>query len=151
VKIDKMEIIDLYLGHPFEIREQVREWELEVEKRLRVDLVNPFYDVWREDIEKIDSGEVGKYEKCDPKKIVQRDVFNIAKTQGGIYILEDPQKVFSVGTIQEMVYSCILGKPTYSLVFNGYPNHPWIVYHSDEIFTSWNELDKFLLNKFGLL
>jgi hypothetical protein len=47
----------LYLAHPFLDRYEIRLWEDTFEYRTGIELVNPFYDVNREDIDLIDAGK----------------------------------------------------------------------------------------------
>jgi nucleoside 2-deoxyribosyltransferase len=132
----------LYLAHPFYSREKIRKWELELEEKTGIELINPFYDIKREDIEKVDSGEKTRYD-VDPTEIVQRDVAQIARedVRGTIAIIDGN---LSYGTIQEMVYSKMLQKPVYSLITNEHENHAWLKYHSRKIFTDEQSLENFL-------
>ena len=50
----------------------------------------------------------------------------------------------SYGTIQEMVYATLSDVPVYAIVTNGHEKHPWLVYHSTQIFTSREEFEEFL-------
>ncbi len=146
----KMKTIELYLGHPLDIRKEIRKWELSIEKKINVSLINPFYDPPRKDILRFDRGEVERYDYINPVRIVEDDLNKIKKSSGGIYILGDFKKIVSIGTLQEMVYAKIFGKLIYALVLNNHAEHPWIKYHSTNIFTSWEDIENFLINKFGL-
>jgi len=138
-----MKTLSLYLGHPFESRKEVRKWELMFERRTGIELINPFYDVKdRTDIKRIDSGEKGMDEDIDEIKIVQNDISKIEKSQGLIIIIDGKK---SYGTIQEMVYAFLFNKPVYSLITNGYEEHPWLKYHSTKIFTKRKNLEDFLI------
>lgn len=138
-----MRKIKLYLAHPFDFRKQAREWEIEIEKRIGIEIINPFYDVKREDIEKIDLGRTERYEKLDYKELVERDVNQIVTSDGIIAMVTGH---LSYGTIQEMVYAHSFHVPVYSLITNGHENHPWLKYHSDKIFTKIKSLEDFLCN-----
>jgi len=131
----------LYLAHPFSSRKEIREWELKIEKKIGIELINPFYDLNRKDVSRIDSGASEKFEGLNHTEIIQRDVGYIAISNGVVSIVNGET---SYGTVQEMVYSKILQKPNYCLVTNGYENHPWIKYHSTKIFTKIEKLEKFL-------
>lgn len=139
--------LKLYLAHPLDSRKQLREWELEIEKRLDIEIINPFYDTNRQDVEMIDSGRKKRYEKLDESKIVQRDVAEIAKSDGIIAMVTGD---ISYGTIQEMVYANILQKKVYSIITNGHENHPWLKYHSDEIFLNKKDFEEYLICRRGM-
>jgi len=143
-------MIELYLGHPLDMRRQVRKWEISIEKKINISLINPFYDPPREDIIKFDRGEIERYVNLDYNEIVESDLDKIKKSSGGVYILGNFNKIVTVGTLQEMVYAKLFKKLVYSLVLNNHANHPWIKYHSTQIFNSWKTLEQFLINKFGL-
>lgn len=132
----------LYLAHPFDSREKMREWELEFEKKAGIEIINPFYDVKREDIDKIDMGRNERYEKLNAKELVERDVGNIINSDGIIALVNG---MLSYGTIQEMVYAHSFNTPVYSVITNGHENHPWLKYHSNKIFISMNSLENFLI------
>jgi len=119
-----------YLAHPLDSRKRIRKWELEMESKYDVELINPFYDVEREEIKNIDVGRKGRYEGLDDIELVQRDVGFIANSDGIIAIIDGN---ISYGTIQEMVYAKILHKPVFSVITNGHHNHPWLKYHSKVI------------------
>ena len=134
--------ISLYLAHPFDSRKRMREWEISIEKQSGINIINPFYDVERLDVSLIDSGKREKYEKLDHVDIVERDLKAISRSDGTIAMITGD---VSYGTIQEMVYSHLLSKPVYSLITNGQENHPWLRYHSSQIFTELDNLEKFLV------
>jgi len=133
--------LSFYLAHPFDARKGIRIWELDFEKRTGINLMNPFYDVARKDVERIDAGRTERYEKLQPIELVQRDIGHIAINNGIISIINGD---LSYGTIQEMVYAKILQKLNYLLITNKHENHPWLVYHSTRIFTKKAKLEKFL-------
>ena len=66
-----MKMVKLYLAHPFPSRDWVRRWEKNIEKRVGIELINPFYDAPRNDVRKIDSGRAERYD-VDPVSIVGR-------------------------------------------------------------------------------
>ena len=57
-----MEREEYYLAHSLGSRFQIRKWELDFEDRAGVDLINPFYDIERENIRLLDAGLRKKYE-----------------------------------------------------------------------------------------
>jgi len=131
----------LYLAHPFSSRKEIREWELKIEEKTGIEMINPFYDLNRKDVLRIDSGLSEKFEDLNHFEIIQRDVGHIAISDGIVSIINGKP---SYGTVQEMVYSKILQKPNYCLVTNGYEDHPWLKYHSTKIFIKRKDLEKFL-------
>ena len=50
----------------------------------------------------------------------------------------------SYGTIQEIVYAYLYNKPVYLIVTNGHEQHPWLTYHSTQVFTSREQFEEFL-------
>lgn len=137
-------ITDYYLAHPFQSRTWVRAWELEVEEKLKINLVNPFYDIKRDDIKQINGGNRNPF-SGDPTKVVNRDLETLCKQDGLIAMITED---ISYGTIQEQVYAHLYGKYIMSLIMNGYEKHYWLRYHSDEIYTELyrleNRLEKIL-------
>lgn len=133
--------INLYLAHPFDERFNVRKWELEFEKNTRVNLVNPFYDVCRDDVEKIDDCRNERYEKLNHNTIVNRDLEQILKADGTLAFVTG---ALSYGTIMEMFYTHQNNKPVYSIISNGHENHPWLKYCSTQIFKSKEDFEKWI-------
>lgn len=138
---------DFYLAHPFNSRKEIREWELAFERRTGIELLNPFYDAeGRTDVELVDVGRTTRYEKLDHTELVKRDLLNIAICKKGIIAIID-KSAFICGTLMEIVYShAVFGKRVYSIIINDHHEHPWLKYHSDEIFTSFGGLERFLSN-----
>ena len=130
----------LYLCHPFDSRKWVREWELGIEKKLGITILNPFYDTGRQNAKDIDAGRLARYE-IEPKKIVEVDIDLIKKSKGLVAFITGD---LSYGTIQEMVYGKLYKKPVYSIVTNKHEKHPWLQYHSTKVFTELSDLEKFL-------
>ena len=134
----------LYLAHPFDARHRIREWELWIEEKTGIEIVNPFFDVERNDKELIDS-KGATLESKDTRErrygitdaqaaaIVERDVDQIENCDGIIAIVDGS---LSYGTIQEMVYARIMDKFCLSMISNGQSRHPWLRYHSTMIFES---------------
>lgn len=131
---------DYYLAHPFESRHEIRKWEISVEKRTGIKLFNPFYDIYREEIELIDKG-LRKYGITDEKTVVLRDLSNIEKCKEFLAILDGNK---TIGTFQEMVYAKLYGKITHLIITDGSEKSPWIRYHSNRIFLSQKAFEDFL-------
>lgn len=132
----------LYLAHPFDSRAETRQNEFVTESLCDIELFNPFYDAEdRKDIEQIDSGGVGRYEKLDPFELVQRDLRGIRDSDGLLGLITGD---LSYGTLMEIVYADHMGKMIFLIVTNGHEKHPWLRYHAGRIFTSWDEFRAFL-------
>ena len=135
----------MYLAHPIAVRKDVRREELMIEERTGVELVNPFYDTGRDDIHRIDRGEIDRWEvPCRP--LVDEDISLICDTDALVAVLCDG---LSIGTIMEMVYAYQAKTPVYVIDLCGKGPHPWVRYHSTRTFTSWRDFENVL--KEGLL
>jgi len=132
-----------YMAHPFDYRKKAREWELGIEKKLGINIINPFYDTGRQDAKDIDAGRLARYQ-IDPNIIVEKDVEWIDRSKGMIAFITGD---LSYGTIQEMVYAHSKGKQVLSVITNGHDKHPWLQYHSTEVFTKVGDLETFLENE----
>jgi nucleoside 2-deoxyribosyltransferase len=132
-----------YLAHPFDARHWVRKWEIAVEDKHSITLVNPFYDApEREDVANLDAGRAERYEQLVPSEIVRKDTYQIQQADGTVAIVDGS---LSYGTIMEMVYtSMIYHKPVYLICTNGHHQHPWLQHHSAHVFTSFEEFDAWL-------
>ena len=142
----------LYLAHPFDSRHRMREWELKLESEWPIDIINPFFDVVREDKDVIEAEDVtlttqatrkDRYGLSDEDcaKLVWRDRDLICSSDGMIAIVDGS---LSYGTIQEMVYAGLADIPVYSVISNGHIGHPWLRYHSTETFETIEQLTEFL-------
>lgn len=129
----------LYLAHPVGSREVVRAWELDFEARSGIELINPFYDVPKPYPPDTPREKLYEYR---PVVSVVPDIAAIEDSNGLIAVINEE---LSYGTIQEMVYAHIMRKLVYSLITNGEEKHPWLRYHSTEIFTNYKDLERFLL------
>ena len=128
----------LYLAHPFNTRKVMREWELGAEVKYDIEIVNPFYDITRDDIVPIDNSTAGRYELLDCTKIVNRDIDAIAGCEGVVAIVSGDT---SYGTIMEIVYASMFDLPVYIVWTNGHEQHPWLKYHAKRIFTCLKDLE----------
>lgn len=133
-----------YIAHPFDYKDEIRAWELRLESEIEeLDLVNPFYDITRKDIDEINAGRAGRYEKLDPVELVLRDVKAI-EDAGGIIAYIPENRKFQCGTFMEIVYAYKLGVPVYIVCTNGHHDHPWLKFHANEIFTSLEDLEDWI-------
>jgi len=137
---------DYYLAHPFDSRHDIRKWELEFEKKTGIILINPFYDVYRQDVKLVDKGKSHKY-ACNPEELVERDLKHIRAAKRGLVAIINEKS--SHGTQMEMVYAKrIYKKEVYSIITNGDENHPWLNYHSDKVFTGLLDFEMYIVEKF---
>jgi nucleoside 2-deoxyribosyltransferase len=127
----------LYLAHPGPDRHWVREVELELEKDLGIDLINPFYDIEnRPEIKKIDKGKMSLYDKrLHAKKIVEGDLNAIVRSDGVLAFLTES---LVLGTSMEIFWCAyILRKPVYLIITRKeWWYHPWLEYLGTKKFIS---------------
>jgi len=152
-----MKNVRYYLAHPFNSRHKMREWELEIEKKFNIDIINPFFDVERNDKDVIEnkantltsqSTRKDRYglDDYEVNELVERDLDLIQSCNGIIAIVDGS---LSYGTIQEMVYAHLNKLNVYSVISNGHVGHPWLRYHSHKVFESLEDLEKELHKKHG--
>jgi nucleoside 2-deoxyribosyltransferase len=146
--------LPLYLAHPFDSRESVRKWELEMEKKFpMLNLVNPFYDTKRAVpglLERVDKKIITKaeyYSELEPhaKKVVIQDLEQISKASGTVAVVDGSS---SYGTIMEIAHSFLMNKPVYIIVTNGHIKHPWLQFHANELFESFEDFEKYMKKEF---
>lgn len=125
-----------YLAHPFDARKMVREMELRLEGVFGVDLLNPFYDTGRGDVPAIDAGKQLE-SKVNFKQVVEGDIADIRRCDALVAVL---CHAHSIGTIMEIVYAKMAGKRVVVLDLANRGEHPWILYHADEIYYRWDYL-----------
>ncbi len=137
----------LYLAHPMDLRKEIREIELVLERETGVELFNPFYDnPGREyDLEEIDSGAKDKWDVESPSAIVYGDLSNLLRCYGVLAII--PSETQTIGTICEAWYGMSFGKMVF--IITDMPQHPWIrfiaITSKGLIFSGWEEFKKYLL------
>jgi len=126
--------LNFYLAHPFPERASIREWELELEKKLDIDLYNPFFDGWESTtVEEYNNKaksteEFSKFIREHSSRIVTSDLDAIEKADGMIAYLPYP----SIGVSMEVFYcGWILKNPTLiyqpSYIYGKYERHPWLL------------------------
>jgi len=118
----------LYLAHPLEMRKEIREMELYVETETTVDLINPFYDVNRPEIERMDKMGYDRtnakfLNSVDEKKLVTKDLMLVESCNGVIAYVNS--HYHSIGTICEIWHGFKHGKVVYILTPNC-SHHPWL-------------------------
>ena len=142
----------LYLAHPIVLRHEIRKIELEIEANTGIELINPFYDTERKDIEALDRGEKTIIEYGDalnPDTIVQGDLYLINSSAGTVAYLD--RTVPMIGVVCEIWHTfAVCRKP----VFIVSPNclfHPWVKYiakHSNgTCSTDWLAFEAWVGNK----
>ena len=124
-------MIKLYFAHNFNKRKEYRKLELQLEKELGIELLNPFYDDISRTTEmrKLDSGEVKKWHIVDEKELVARDLKNLASCDGLFTIIEKP----SIGTTLEIANATLMKKEIF-IVSKDYIDHPWIKIYANHRF-----------------
>ncbi len=136
-----------YLAHQLSNRQQIRKIELRLEKKYKINLLNPFYDTGRQDVKDLDTGKIkSRYDftlqEC--KNIVENDLMWIRCSDGVLCILRDGN---AIGSFMEMFYaSMILEKPVYLVCpLSIVRKHLWIRALCFKIFHSVKELEDFLI------
>ena len=114
-----------YLAHPTVARDEIREWEIWVEKKYNITLLNPFFDNYRKDSTELKEGKIYT-QNLDYKFIVEEDLRAIDRCDGVLAILTEN----SIGTAMELFYNSVhLSKPTYIIIEDSnLMHHPWMKY-----------------------
>lgn len=136
-----MKLLKGYLAHPVLSRETIAKFERNFEKRTGIDLVNPFIEVERELNEDLNASEAGDYSSVDPIDLVNKDLNAITKCDFLVAFVTGQR---SYGTIMEICYAYSMGKPVFIICENGHQDHPWLVYHSNKIFTNTAQFRKYI-------
>ena len=125
----------LYLSHPFPERDKIKEWEIEIENKLDIELHNPFYDGWeakwlvKYNKKTSSPEEFSKFVKRNYKRIVESDLRALQRCDGMIAFVPYP----SIGVAMEILYmSYVLKKPVLiyqpSMIYSIVETHPWLKY-----------------------
>jgi len=142
-----MKTLDLYLAHNLNIRKKIRKIEKQLEEKYNVNLFNPFYDSKRDDIDRIDNGDVNRWEldmeSC--RNLVRRDLGNITRRDGLVTLIQKP----SIGTTLEIGYAKQKGK-IIIVISEKYVDHPWIRVYADYRFRNITEFEEWLKTTVGL-
>ena len=145
-----MKIKSLYLAHPWDMHEEVRKWELQFEKKHKINLDNPFFDTARPDVDKLvkessDRKQRYTYSKQNGLLIVEKDLRAIEENNGLIAFLEYGQRSF--GTPMEIFYSSmVLQKPTY-IISKEASGHPWIRGLATKVFKTKEAFEKYIIKQ----
>lgn len=140
-----MKKLKLYLAHSLRTRKNVRKIELEIEKEFNIELLNPFYDVNRPEIKKMDKGKQTRFEfslkKC--KEIRKKDLDLIISCDGLLCIVIKSHKM--IGSFKEMCFAYENNKPVYLISFEKYArNHLWNRAESEKRFKTIKEFTDWL-------
>jgi len=133
--------MNLYFAHNFNNRKEFRILELQLEKELGIDLLNPFYDVpeRKEEMKALDSGKVKKWCVSDPTYLVARDLKNLASCDGLLTIVEKP----SFGTAIEICNAVLMRKQIF-FISKKYIDHPFIKVYVENRFKTIEEFKTFI-------
>jgi len=136
---------DYYLSHQFDSRHKMRDWQLYIQDRTGIVLINPFYDTFPEEMKLVDVGQAQEKDLLTPAQIIENDLKHIQDAKKGLIAIIDGAS--SYGTIQEIVYAkTVFDKQVISIITNNKHDHPWLKYHSDQIFTSFEDFENWLIH-----
>jgi nucleoside 2-deoxyribosyltransferase len=140
----------LYLAHPLDLRHEIRAIELAIEKETGIELLNPFYDTGRDDIYRIDAGEIDRHAPdLDHNAIVFKDLGNIEACDGIVAFIK--RGTYSIGTICEMWDTAMIKRKPVFVVSEDSLSHPWVrfvIEHSKgRGFKTWTDFKLFLLGE----
>jgi len=127
-----------YGAHPFTSRAVFRQKELEWESRYEIEIVNPFEDLNRDDVQALDEHRITR-SQLDCHKLVQRDLIAILSCDAVIaYVNGD----VSYGTIMEIFFAWTMHKPVHLIITNGDFDHPWLRECCEDIYWSFDEFEQ---------
>jgi len=120
-----------YLAHSVELINSVRKWELKMQSKYDIDLINPFLGNTFENVEELKS--LGTRKKVIDYmsrkigldlsiKIVKYDLELLRKCDGLVAVFKSP----SIGTAQEIFVAAYIYRiPVFVICYN-YTKHPWL-------------------------
>jgi len=141
-----------YLAHSCELIDSVRKWELKVQGRFKVDLINPFKGNEFENMEELRQlttrTKLLQYmrtlDEDTCQKIVEYDLELLRKCDGLIAVFRNP----SLGTAMEIFSAAYLYRIPCYIICRKYIYHPWIVHlakrSGGEVFSSRTAFEKYL-------
>lgn len=151
-----MKKLKLYLAHNFNDRFKIRKIEKRLEKVYNIELFNPFYDVTRHDVRKLDKlgktrkelyGKMQLWNKKTCESLVERDLKAIRHTDGLFTIIYSP----SIGTPMEIISCAYFYRMPVYIITNIHYGHPWIRYmvyvSNGKIFKTLKEFEKWLVKE----
>ena len=122
-----------YLAHSCHLIESVRKWELKIQGKYKIDLINPFTNNEFENIDELKQLKTKKqlhaYNKtldlARCQDIVEHDLEILRKCDGVVAIFNEP----TIGTAQEIITCVLLYRmPCYVICRREHRYHPWIQY-----------------------
>ncbi len=114
-----------YLAHSLAWRKMVRKIEHILERMYDIELVNPFYDVERDEIQTIDEGLITPYDSgLDYFQIVKKDLDLLHSCDGILAFVTEE----SGGTWCEIWEGYKEKKPVFVIARGILKNHVWIKY-----------------------
>jgi nucleoside 2-deoxyribosyltransferase len=133
----------IYLSHPFDSRKKIRKWELEIKKKIPyLEIVNPFFTIKTEQLwRSYDKSNETYYKRLDYKSLIPDDLKLIEESDILLAIVDGKK---SYGTIMEIVYAKLYKKNVMIICTNKSEKHPWLSYHADKIFTTFEEAEQWL-------
>jgi len=136
----------LYFAHNFNNRIKFRKIELQLEKKLNIELYNPFYDDLnrKKEMFKFDNNKKQRFHinQKNANFIVQRDLTALAACDGLLTIVDLP----SFGTTIEICNATLMKKPIY-FISQKYINHAWIKVYATYRFRNIKEFKKFIIKE----
>ena len=137
----------LYLAHSCLLIDTVRRWEIKIQGRFYVDLINPFNNNTFENVELLRTLKSKKKllaymrtldnDTCE--KIVTYDLDLLRKCDGLVAVFND----YTAGTMMEIFAGAYLYRlPVYVISPKKY--HPWLRWLSTEMFTSRVAFEEYL-------
>lgn len=131
--------------------------ELNIEEKLDIELINPFYDTEEKNfVEKLDRKEIKLWQAREQKlakmnglkmdNTVERDLEFCRNTDGILWLA--PYHRFTIGAPMEAFYTHSVGKPVYTITYKKNVNHPFLKYVSSQIFTSSTDFIKWWKNEY---
>ena len=126
-----------YFAHPYATKEIVRGKELEWESRYDIEIVNPFFDLNRDDVTALEELRITR-RQLDCNTLVQKDLIAIQSCDAIIAYISGDR---SIGTPMEVFFSWQLHKPVHAIVTCGEDDHPWLRRCCEEIYLSFDEFE----------
>lgn len=139
VKVERqMKPYQIYLAHSVHERVRGRDVQNELED-LGFTVWNPFYAVFREDIQALDNGEVKPWSMTSKEhslEIMRSDLKAVRQSDLLVSILPECR---TIGIPCEMLWAWVLEVPVFS-VTETLSGHPWVIGLSEKIFGCEAEL-----------
>jgi len=135
-----MKKLKLYLAHNLDTRHEIKKWELYIENKYPVQLLNPFYDIKRNDISDLDSGKITRWQLNDKRchALVKRDLKAIDHCEGILAFVTG-----SIGTTLEIGYARATNKKIF-VISKDYIMHPWLRVYANYRFATKEEFEEWL-------